>query len=65
MIRLFFSAGCARIVVVQHNSSTTGKSMAGAMEASAMYADPAEPGLDAIRGLPELLADWRTQISAD
>lgn len=51
MIRLFYSAGAARIVEIQLNSLTTHKSTGAPMEPSATSVSLAEHGSDATRTL--------------
>ena len=63
MIRLFYSAGAARIVEIQLNSLTTHKSTGAPMALSATSANPAEHGLDATKVLTKHLAELQTENS--
>ncbi len=57
MTRLFYSAGVARIVVLQVNSLTTRKSTDGRSERSATSVSRAAHGSDATKERKELSAD--------
>ncbi len=65
MIRLFYSAGAARIVEIQLNSLTIHKSMGAPMGLSATCVNRAVHGSDATKALTERLAELQTKNSGN
>lgn len=61
MIRLFYSAGAARIVEIQLNSLTTHKSTGGHTEPNAMSANRAVHGSDVTKARTKHSAESRTK----
>lgn len=61
MTRLFFSAGVARIVVLQQNSLTTRKSTGGHTAPGATSANRAVHGSDVTKALTRHSAGLRTK----